>query len=145
MALSLRAVAGSISMVNTKGQESFISTLNTKGALNKGSGFDRAFGAGESNDAYKARLAAFQGGGAPGGGGGIGGGSAMPGSMAGLNTVVTPPPSQGTSSDSLNALMGSGGGGDVGGGLLGDTNGLLRSLGRRMVPADPLTLQRKAY
>ena len=45
---------------NTLAQEGFISSLNTSGALDEGSGFERKFGASETNPEYAARLEAWK-------------------------------------------------------------------------------------
>ena len=54
---------------NTLGQEKFISGLQTEGALDENSGFQRAFGKGETESQYAKRLEAWKGkkGGATGG------------------------------------------------------------------------------
>jgi len=54
---------------NTAEQEKFISGLNTAGALDSGSGFERKFGQGETNEQYSARLEAWKNKGRAGGGG----------------------------------------------------------------------------
>jgi hypothetical protein len=105
---------------NTAEQEAFISSLNTHGALDSGSGFNGTFGEGETNDQFAARLASFQSGGA---GAPAAGGSPA---VASLNAATMQPSVEGDGGGAVQAL---------------DTSGFARQgLGRRIYPQDSAAL-----
>ena len=115
---------------NTGTQEKYISSLNTSGALDEGSGFDANFGQGETNEQYAARLEAWKGsrgGSSAGGGGGLAAGpSAAIGALGGLQAASGAAPAQ-----AQPTIGESGAGGPVD---LPAVGALRQGLGQRMYP-----------
>lgn len=140
---------------NTSAQEAYISSLTTSGALDEGSGFNRSFGAGETNDQYAARLEAWKNRGkaptapttslaprpaAPAGAAGTTAGAPLAGLTAiDVGTGGAPQPTTG-------AVAGMGTGGmleaepDPMTGVASGSIGELRNLGRRTPPMDSYAL-----
>ena len=122
---------------NSSAQEAFISSLTTSGALDEGSGFERAFGASETNDQYATRLAAWK---ASKGGGG---GAPAPSQSGNGGPIASPAPS-GASMGASPAIQGLMGAPDETA-VLGGSNALKQGLGQRIYPSLQGLLRARAY
>lgn len=138
---------------NTAAQEAYISSLTTGGALDAGSGFNRSFGAGETNEQYKARLEAWKNRGktsttpptAPRPASAPTASSTTEAPLAGLTAIDVG--TGGAQTSQTGAIAGMGG---MGGmlepepasptGVLSDSISALRALGRRTPPMDTYAL-----
>lgn len=128
---------------NSAAQEAFISSLNTSGALDAGSGFDRAFGAGETNDQYSARLEAWK---KSKTGAKPSTPSAPPAapSAGGGGAVAAPPAASEGAAPAMQGLMGAMESPDQTA-VLSGANALKQGLGQRIYPSLQGLLRARAY